>query len=815
MSQKAWMNAYTKGSKSLQARLSKIHANNPEFQDFVKKHGFGGNLSAKQSEKQKTHSVASVKPVDNAQPEAKVGPQDREGMIKAAAEKIKNRRMANANRVAFGGELGGGFQMPASGFRRYSEETINEAGKLADKIRAHPAVEYYGGADDSHFINLKKGWHMGDGQRSFGNQNVKDAWHDLKRVVKFKKGEAKNVYGIDESNMPASIIKTKQKFAEKSPEELRAAFKEVAGRTGKSVEDIARSTARRHGHKNVDTYLNRMKEEWNKTSAERGIKPGEVDTDTFERDKKILAQRKPNVYLNRPSFASGLKKAAANRAKKTDEEVDYKDAKLKMRRSGWVVSRNGKVQSAVLPSQDHAKRFVDDTRMTLGKKLGSLIRKKAKDIARGMGKQSYATESAANRNRIMSPDSAILKDRSSPPFTPDKPKNLDVIVGKRGIGYAKSHMLARKGLADQEKHHSVRDKLARLRAAGHYVQAREIERKALAMGFAKEKELSTENTDMNILKNLRNAIKEGMDPDTWNGKNPKNPLVNLHATKEKKIDGREPMIGHMHLSTAAGIHGLDHAQALLDLRAHGEHVGGDKKVRVSLSQHQKVWEETIVEAGKNPYGSGYKLIDKDGKQLSVGHKFKDEDGEHHEITGWQSGAQRGNSSSSGRVAVKVGKGKNAYHSEYFPHVFDMKVVKEEAVNELKTSTVAAVAQKRYAQAQKALKDKDYGGYVKGMKKAIKAGDATTPKSGWTQEEETKVEVDPIEKYRQIREGKVRNVRKLKEGSWDKEQAERERQAKLPKKDDGDTGLFAGVMPTKKKLSPAQQKAFDKVLPKRK
>jgi len=112
-------------------------------------------------------------------------------------------------------------------------------------------------------------------------------------------------------------------------------------------------------------------------------------------------------------------------------------------------------------------------------------------------------------------------------------------------------------------------------------------------------------------------------------------------------------------------------------------------------------EENIAEAGKNPYGPGYKLVDKDGKQLSVGHKFKftsHHEGskpEHHEITGWQSGAQRGNSSSSGRVAVKVGRGKNAYHTEYFPHVFDMKVVKEdvEQIDELSKKTLGSYVKK--------------------------------------------------------------------------------------------------------------------------
>ena len=256
MSQKAWMTAYTKGSKSLQARLSKIHANNPEFQDFVKKHGFGGNLSVKQSGLQKKSSVTSVKPVDTAPDKnPNIG---REAMIKAAAEKIKSRRMAASNRAAFGGELGGSFSMPGSGFRRYSEET-----------------------------------HFGD-------------------------------------------------------------------------------------------------------------------------------------------------------------------ASYTMRRGGWVVKRNGKIASAVLPTETHAKEFINSTRMTLGKKVANVLRTKAKEISKGLGRMSMATESEQNRNRIRSWDSAVLPvEHDHAMSTPHPKKKLDA-----------------------------------LRASGKHTEARELERSWLKKAMAKAK---TEN----------------------------------------------------------------------------------------------------------------------------------------------------------------------------------------------------------------------------------------------------------------------------------------------------------------------------------
>ncbi len=90
------------------------------------------------------------------------------------------------------------------------------------------------------------------------------------------------------------------------------------------------------------------------------------------------------------------------------------------------------------------------------------------------------------------------------------------------------------------------------------------------------------------------------------------------------------------------------------------------------------------------------------------------------------------------------------------------LAKEETVNEVSRSTIAKVATARYQQAQAALKDKDYGGYVNKMKKAIKAADKTTPNTGWSPEDDPKNEevVVPVvesaqEKYRKIKAAKVK------------------------------------------------------------
>lgn len=352
MSQKAWMNAYTKGSKSLQAKLAKVHANNPEFQEFIKQHGMGTNLSVKQSGQQKK-SVATVKPVTHAAPEKNVG--SREAMIKAAAEKIRNRRLANANRVAFGGELGGGFQMPGGGFRRYSEEFSLDESKLADKIRAHPAVEYYGGPEDSHFIDLKKGWHMGDGQRSFGSANAREAYKDLKRVVKFKPGEAKE-YGLEET--------------------VAANFRKVVPGLGKLQ---AKNRAM-----DLDDELTAGIQKRTLTRAARMAKAKHI-----ERFARIAAGEK-----------------AFKTVQKTDEDIAYKDGQIAMYRGGWIAKRDGKRLGTVMPTDQHAKELLDATRKSVGQKAMSLLKKKKNEIARALGMSPMRT-----RN-IRSWDSAVLPEET-------------------------------------------------------------------------------------------------------------------------------------------------------------------------------------------------------------------------------------------------------------------------------------------------------------------------------------------------------------------------------------------------------------------
>ena len=84
--------------------------------------------------------------------------------------------------------------------------------------------------------------------RSTNPSMVTKAGKLSKTSVKGLKSSLKEEEYLEEGGMPSSVIKHKQSLATKTPEQLHANFKEVAGRMGKSVEHVARSLAWSHGY---------------------------------------------------------------------------------------------------------------------------------------------------------------------------------------------------------------------------------------------------------------------------------------------------------------------------------------------------------------------------------------------------------------------------------------------------------------------------------------------------------------------------------------------------------------------------------------
>ena len=161
-------------------------------------------------------------------------------------------------------------------------------------------------------------------------------------------GKLKEDEQLEEGGMPSSVIKHKQSLAAKTPEQLHANFKEVAGRMGKSVEHVARSLAWSHGYgkgagQGSSHYYDKVKhlepksesveqiDEYNSkggvykhkgkygyqgTGAEHGVSDHEKDTDMDDLDyQKKSTKLGARQNMGKRGQSDGTKK----KKKKTNE----------------------------------------------------------------------------------------------------------------------------------------------------------------------------------------------------------------------------------------------------------------------------------------------------------------------------------------------------------------------------------------------------------------------------------------------------------------------------------------------------------------
>ena len=98
------------------------------------------------------------------------------------------------------------------------------------------------------------------------NQEQADAVDEIHAKIaalekQVKQSHLDDLKDLAEGGMPSSVAALKTKLNSSTPEELHARFKEIADRTGKSIETLARETAWRHGYgKMAAHYWNKIKD---------------------------------------------------------------------------------------------------------------------------------------------------------------------------------------------------------------------------------------------------------------------------------------------------------------------------------------------------------------------------------------------------------------------------------------------------------------------------------------------------------------------------------------------------------------------------
>ena len=655
MSQKAWMTAYTKGSKSLQQRLAKIHANNPEFQDFVKKHGFGGNLSVKQSGLQKKSSIGVQQTEKNAPTK---GPVDREAMIRAAAEKLRDRKLAAANRSAFGGELGGGWSMPSMGFRTYREDVDYKGG---DKLRMR-----------------KGGW------------------------IVVRNGVQHGVIHPTEGHAKAFSDATRETLGRKIMKALRMKVKDVARK------HYAESKENRERVMSYDSAVVTSK-----------TKLPKLTVDPKSRLRKLFKRIGP----------LGIKKLMATENTEMSSEKTLNELR-KATLASYLSKAGGRIRSGTKIGLDFEKDAYKDmavankhhpNMVTPGfEKDPAKLAKAEKSMKTNFDLANTFKRDAANRIKGIARAGRLLAKEEAEQIDELKRSTVASYLSK-AINRHTTNMAQGAALAGA----------ASVVAPGRSMSKGEFEDH---LGKKAVRQMDTRPKGMN------RALKQLAKEDTVN----EAPLSPEHKAAIKTLKNIPSNYSHRDLQLLK-----KHTGAVADKASDAEYSARYEKQQRVQNKNKK---RTVKETGSS-------IKNQEGHILHM--KKRSVNSFDYTAHIGRGGPQvDAGSWSAIRYKHKIG----GYNRHFNKAAFDKKFNTEEVepVNEVSRSTIAKVAQARYNQAQKALKDKNYHEYTVKMKKAIKASDATTPKTGWSHEEETQlpaaepiVEVSAQEKYRQIREGMFR------------------------------------------------------------
>ena len=148
----------------------------------------------------------------------------------------------------------------------YGEEVeqIDEE-SYAEKIRKHPAVQYYGAGEDHHMINLKKGYYFDfgghDHMHSSSADNVRMAYQDLKKVKKCSDDKENcEHYNYGEKLEEGAADSSLSKKAEKSGVSL-STLRKVYNRGVAAWNSGHRpgTTPAQWGHARVNSYITKGK----------------------------------------------------------------------------------------------------------------------------------------------------------------------------------------------------------------------------------------------------------------------------------------------------------------------------------------------------------------------------------------------------------------------------------------------------------------------------------------------------------------------------------------------------------------------------
>jgi hypothetical protein len=227
---------------------------------------------------------------------------------------------------------------------------IHEEVEQVDEISGDLARRYFSKAS-SQYASMRYGEPNAKGDRmnpdipERGTQEYKDHMRTrrnrskgMDRALKISDREyAKEEVELDETRMPSSVIKHKQKLGDMSDEDLATRYKKMSAEFGKSAEELARSEAWRHGYGKMSPhYWNRIK-----NHLDEEVQIDELSTSTLTKYAVKAASNK------REHLARATSSFAKSNAHTGEPEVKAKHRQDAMKHHNKVINRNNGIKKAM------------------------------------------------------------------------------------------------------------------------------------------------------------------------------------------------------------------------------------------------------------------------------------------------------------------------------------------------------------------------------------------------------------------------------------------------------------------------------------
>lgn len=289
--------------------------------------------------------------------------------------------------------------------KRYMNKAENDMhahglqGDMYSRIGHHKAADIHYDKGYSRYRNIGRAGAKRNTERmAMGSVDTKNTIKKRMYIDKEGNGHMARVTAseetINETRMPSSVIKHKQKLSEMPDKDLAERYKKMAAeRPGKSVEELARSEAWRHGYGQMSPhYWNRIKDH-----IKEETQIDELSTATLTKyTVKAAASKDEHIKKATKGFIKSNSNAGEPEVKKKQQVDAQKHARISLNRHMGIRRATNKIATKAMPTGVAEEEQIDELSSN---KLLKYVSKASKDAAYH-GTMHAAHSAAAKTNHL-------------------------------------------------------------------------------------------------------------------------------------------------------------------------------------------------------------------------------------------------------------------------------------------------------------------------------------------------------------------------------------------------------------------------------